>query len=78
MAIFLNRLGIVNYRVTNDTHTWNAVYLNNVWYHLDVTWDDPINSEDILSHDYFLITTEADTKLEQSHLFNKEIFSELS
>lgn len=78
MAIFLNRLGITNFRVTNDTHTWNAVYLNNVWYHLDVTWDDPINDEDILSHDYFLITTEKDENLDQSHTFSKEIFSELS
>lgn len=78
MAIFLNRLGITNFRVTNDTHTWNAVYLNNVWYHLDVTWDDPINNEDILSHDYFLITTEKDENLDQSHTFSKEIFSELS
>ena len=22
-------------------HAWNAVYLNNQWYHMDATWDDP-------------------------------------
>ena len=23
-------------------HAWNQVLINNVWYHVDVTWDDPI------------------------------------
>jgi transglutaminase-like putative cysteine protease len=23
-------------------HAWNQVRINNVWYHVDVTWDDPI------------------------------------
>ena len=78
MAIFLNELGIINYRVTNKEHTWNAVYLNNNWYHIDATWDDPISDEDILSHAYFLITTEEDSKLDEPHEFSKEIFIELS
>lgn len=78
MAIFLNRLNIINYKVSNDTHTWNAVKIDNNWYHLDTTWDDPISEKDILSHNYFLITTDEDSKLEQAHTFNKEIFIELS
>ncbi len=77
MAIFLNKLGIVNYRITNDTHTWNAVYLDNNWYHLDATWDDPISSEEILTHNYFLITTSEDEKQETQHVFDKNIFIEL-
>lgn len=79
MAIFLNKLGITNYRVTNEEHTWNALKLEDNWYHLDTTWDDPISEEEnILSHSYFLITTEEDSKLEQPHNFNKEIFQELN
>ena len=78
MAIFLNKLGITNYRVTNDVHTWNAVKINNKWYHLDATWDDPISEKEILTHTYFLITTEQDSQLEEPHTFNKEIFIELS
>ena len=78
MAIFLTQLGITNYRVTNDEHTWNAVYLDNNWYHLDATWDDPISDKDILDHTYFLITTIEDSKLEEPHIFSKEIFTELS
>lgn len=78
MAIFLNKLNIINYRITNDTHTWNAVKINNTWYHLDATWDDPINDTPVLSHTYFLITTSEDEKLKEPHIFNKEIFMELS
>ena len=78
MAIFLNKLNIINYRVTNENHTWNAVKLDNNWYHLDVTWDDPISDKDILAHNYFLVTTYEDSLLEESHKFNDEIFIELS
>lgn len=78
MAIFLHKLGIVNYRVTNDSHTWNAVKIDNRWYHLDATWDDPVSKKDILTHTYFLITTYEDTLLEDTHIFDKEIFIELS
>lgn len=78
MAIFLNKLNIINYRVTNDSHTWNAVKLDNIWYHLDATWDDPISDEDILTHTYFLITTYEDSILDEPHYFDKEIFLELS
>lgn len=78
MSIFLNKLNIVNYRVTNDYHTWNALKLNGIWYHLDATWDDPISYKDMLTHTYFLITTNEDSLLEESHDFDKEIFMELS
>ena len=78
MAIFLNKLNIINYRVTNDNHTWNAVKLDNIWYHLDATWDDPISETNILTHTYFIITTQEDSKQKESHIFDKEIFIELS
>ena len=78
IAIFLNELDITNYRVTNDSHTWNAIKLDNIWYHLDATWDDPISEKEILTHTYFLITTNEDSLLEESHSFDKEIFTELS
>lgn len=78
MAIFLDKLNITNYRITNDSHTWNAVKIDNKWYHLDATWDDPISDKDRLSHTYFLITTEEDSKLEDNHTFDKNIFIELN
>ena len=40
-------------------HTWNLVYLNGQWYHVDVTWDDPVPDQyGFVSHDYFLLTDE--------------------
>ena len=56
--IMLRTLGIPTFKLSSETHQWNAVYYNDAWYHLDATWDDPIsnNGSDILLHDYFLIT----------------------
>ena len=77
MAIFLNKLGLDNVKIITDNHTWNAVNLNNAWYHIDLTWDDPINAAgiDVLSHDYFLITTgELLNKDLTEHNFDKNLY----
>ena len=38
--------------VANNSHAWNAVYLDNAWYNIDVTWDDGEGSE--VLYTYFL------------------------
>lgn len=53
----LDMLGIEN-RVVSGTgngepHSWNMVQLDGEWYHVDVTWDDPINGDGSISHSYF-------------------------
>ena len=60
MAIFLNRLGINNYKISSDLHIWNLVYIDGVWKHLDVTWDDPVtsNGQNVLLHTFFLINSD--------------------
>lgn len=53
----LDAVGIENTRVTSTkmNHTWNLVRLNGKWYHIDVTWDDPVpNQYGQVSHQYFL------------------------
>lgn len=57
MEIFLTKFNIPNYKISSDNHVWNAVYINDTWLHLDVTWDDPTTNtgEDMLLYDYFLI-----------------------
>lgn len=80
MQLFLEEMGIKNFKISSDTHVWNAVYLNNQWYHLDLTWDDPITPGrlDILSHDFFLISTDKLLEIEKTeHNFNQEVYSEL-
>lgn len=62
MAVFLNRLNIDNFKISSSNHIWNAIKYNNTWLHLDLTWDDPVDynnpqSNDTLSHDFFLIPT---------------------
>jgi len=77
MAIFLSNIGIPNYKVSTKDHVWNAVYLDNNWYHLDVTWDNQTttNGEKFLIHEFFLITTEQLEKLDKSHHeYNKTVY----
>ena len=45
MSIYLNTLGIKNYKVASDTHVWNVAYINNKWLHIDLTWDDPVSKD---------------------------------
>ena len=78
MSIYIHKLNIKNYRITGSNHIWNLVYLND-WTHLDVTWDDPVTKtgEDLLIHDYFLISTEELKKADAvEHQFNANIYSE--
>ena len=72
--ILLRTLNIPTFRISSSTHQWNAVYYNDTWYHLDATWDDPItkNGSNILSHDYFLITSSQLATLDtsESHVYS--------
>lgn len=77
MAIFLDKFNIINYKVSNDEHIWNLVYLDGKWLHLDLTWDDPISDKNVTRDNYFLIDTNTLEKLDDnSHYFNSSIFSE--
>lgn len=81
MALFLNYYNIPNYKVASENHVWNAVYLDGKWYHLDLTWDDPIVSsgEETLDDTYFLITTQRLKEINDSqHRFDSTIFKELA
>lgn len=40
-------------------HAWNMILLNDRWYQLDLTWDDPIGqAEDQVSYRYYLVSDE--------------------
>ena len=80
MAIFLNYYNIPNFKVVSSNHIWNAVYLDGNWYHLDLTWDDPVivDGSDTLEYTFFLITTDELEELETNqHVFDRKVFSEL-
>lgn len=62
--MLLNEFGIPNHRQegrgNGGNHAWNVVYLNGQWCQIDVTWDDPGDSEVPVSgnesHNYFGLT----------------------
>ena len=79
MAIFLDNLGIENYKIASSRHVWNLVNINGEWKHLDLTFDDPVTSsgEDMLLTDYFLIdTTTLKEKDNVEHYFDEKIYVE--
>lgn len=57
----MNRLG-VECRMTvsaDGTHGWNLIKIDGNWYHVDVTWDDPVSdAKGRVMHTYFLVTDE--------------------
>ena len=68
--LLLNLMGIECEIVTGTTtknipHAWNIVKLENKWYMLDTTFDDPISFDsngkryESLSYDYFNVTSDA-------------------
>ncbi len=79
MELFLEDLDIKSYKVSSDTHVWNAINLYNKWYHLDLTWDDPVTNtgDDIIDKKFFLIDTNTLQRLEPTqHNFDKDAFLE--
>lgn len=55
----LTRCGIPCLQVESEAmeHVWNLVQLDEKWYHVDVTWDDPTpDTKGFVQHKYFLRT----------------------
>ena len=77
MAIFLDKLHFINYKVSNDQHIWNLVYLDGEWLHLDLTWDDPVSDKNITRDNYFMISTSVLKELgDDVHYYDSNVFSE--
>lgn len=78
MSIYLNMIGLQNYKINSDNHIWNLVNLDGTWYHLDATWDDPVSGNDqYLLHNFFLIPTTELHKLDTvEHNFDENIYVE--
>lgn len=80
MELFLEKMNIESYKISSEKHVWNAVYLDGTWYHLDLTWDDPVISDgtQIIDNAYFLIDTKKLLSLEiEEHNYDQEIYYEL-
>jgi transglutaminase/protease-like cytokinesis protein 3 len=64
-------IGIQCVCVSGGSHMWNMVKVNGDWYHVDVTWDDPVNIE-MLRHDYFCVSTKT---ILTDHSLNTTLFT---
>ncbi|MBR1416300.1 MAG: InlB B-repeat-containing protein [Bacilli bacterium] len=59
MKQFLDKFKLKNYVITVDDHSWNYVYVDNKYLHIDVTLDDNSKDGKIPSYDYFLVNDES-------------------
>ena len=81
MALFLEKMGVKNFKISSDSHVWNAVYIDGSWYHLDLTWDDPVttNNTNVLQHEFFLLNTnQLHSKEKDEHAFDKNVYLEFA
>ena len=62
LTALLDRVGIPNYYVVGDgggeAHAWNLVQVDDAYYYVDATWNDPVPDEPgVVLYDYFLVPT---------------------
>ena len=79
MMLFLEKFGVKSYRISSANHVWNYAYVDNNWYDIDLTWDDPISEDgtDTLEDTFFLISHKELLKLDTTeHTFDKTVYSE--
>ncbi|MBG9454315.1 S-layer protein [Lysinibacillus sphaericus] len=60
-------------KVGEQLHAWVLVKLDNAWYHIDVTWDDPLpDHKGEVRYNYFLVS---DRQLAKDHSWDYSSFS---
>ncbi|NLK43955.1 MAG: hypothetical protein GX300_06145 [Tissierellia bacterium] len=54
-----------------ENHAWNLVKLDNEYYHIDATWDDPVteNGQDVIRYNYFNLN---DEEISRTHSWKRE------
>lgn len=66
----MNQLDIPSTFVTSNAmeHGWNLVQIDGEWYHIDLTWDDPVADKFAqVRHTYALLSSEAIQNLPDKH-----------
>ncbi|MHC0037747.1 leucine-rich repeat domain-containing protein [Pseudoneobacillus sp. C159] len=82
MDLLLKAAGFKTYWITGDVknfgwegHSWNLVYLNGQYYHIDTTWNDPISMSGknlgIKRYHYFLLS---DEQINRDHRWENKDF----
>ena len=64
-SLLMKIAGVECEYVSNEGHAWNLVELDGEWYHIDVTWDDPIpDKPGTVLYTHFMMTDEEVNSLE--------------
>lgn len=65
----MDELGIECLYVSSEeiNHGWNLVKLEDKWYHIDLTWDDPGDRFGVVSHKYALLSDYEIQNLDKPH-----------
>ncbi|PGT90032.1 S-layer protein [Bacillus thuringiensis] len=59
-----------------NRHAWNMVKIDNKWYHLDTTWDDPIpDKQGRVVYNYFNLS---DEQISKDHTWNRSEYPQAS
>ena len=69
-GLLLEAVGIESTFASSDemNHIWNIVKLGGKWYHVDLTWDDPIGgAPGEAHHDFFLMSDDAIYSKDKKH-----------
>jgi hypothetical protein len=72
--MLLDRVGVPSIMVTSDAmnHAWNLVNIDGSWYHVDVTWDDPVpDYKGRADHGYFMLSDEAISRTDSEKRRNR-------
>lgn len=75
MFKMLQKVGIKSIIVESEpmNHAWNMVYIDNKWYHVDATWNDPVpDVPNRVLYDYYNLT---DDEISQSIRGNRHIWN---
>lgn len=49
----------IGYGGDTEDHAWNIVQIDNKWFHIDLTWDDPVpDTPGYIGYSYFLVPDE--------------------
>lgn len=73
--ILFDLCGIENIKISGTSkgsgHAWNLIKLDNDYYHIDTTWDDPVsyNGIDYLKYNYYNLT---DSEISTDHTWNTQ------
>ncbi len=77
--ILFDLCGIENIKISGTSrgigHAWNLIKLDNDYYHIDITWDDPVsyNGIDYLKYNYYNLT---DSEISSDHIWDTQDYPE--